>query len=177
MRIISGKYRKKNIVPPKNFRARPTTDMAKESLFNIIENEFEVESLKVLDLFGGTGSISYEFASRGCNDVTCVELNFNHYSFIKKMIGELKMDSQIQLIKANVFSYLSKCGSTFDLIFADPPYDLEGIETLPDLIFKHNLLTPEGVFILEHSKNKSFEIHTHFHLQKNYGSVNFSFFR
>jgi len=177
MRIISGKYRKKNIVPPKNFRARPTTDMAKESLFNIIENEFEVESLKVLDLFGGTGSISYEFVSRGCNDVTCVELNFNHYSFIKKMIRELKMDSQIQLIKTNVFSYLSKCGSTFDLIFADPPYDLEGIEILPDLIFNHNLLKPEGVFILEHSKNKSFETHTHFHLQKNYGSVNFSFFR
>ncbi|MFA6403844.1 MAG: RsmD family RNA methyltransferase [Salinivirgaceae bacterium] len=176
MRIISGKFRKKMIFPPKNFTARPTTDMAKESLFNIIENQFDIDSIEVLDLFGGTGSISYEFASRECPSVTCVELNYNHYSFIKKTVEELKIGNQITVMRANTFGYIQSCKRQFNLIFADPPYDLKGIETIPDAIFENNLLTEDGVFILEHSKGNQFDDHPFFRSQKNYGSVNFSFF-
>jgi len=176
MRIISGKFKKKSIYPPKNFNARPTTDVAKESLFNILENEFEIENLKVLDLFGGTGSISYEFASRGCKDITCVEINFNHYNFIKKTIHELGVQNEVHVTKANVFNYLPKCPHKYDLIFADPPYELENIETIPDLIFKYQLLLPNSTLIVEHSDKTLFSKSPLFTRQKTYGSVNFSFF-
>lgn len=176
MRIIGGKFKKKAISPPKNFRARPTTDMAKESLFNILENEYELSNLKVLDLFGGTGSISYEFASRGVKNITCVELNYNHYNFIKKTIHQLNIDNEVKVIKANAFKFIEKCTERFDLIFADPPYDLKGIETIPDIVFKNNLLLPESVLIVEHSDKTLFSKTPHFTRQKTYGSVNFSFF-
>jgi len=176
MRIISGKFRKKTIKPPKNFKARPTTDMAKESLFNIIENEYDIENIKVLDLFGGTGSISFEFASRGCKDITCVEMNYNHYNFIKKTSVELDIKNDIHVTKANVFRYLSNCPHQYDFIFADPPYDLEGIETIPELVFTNNLLLPSGTLLVEHSNKTIFIKTPNFIRQKTYGSVNFSFF-
>ena len=176
MRIISGKFKKKAIHPPKNFKARPTTDVAKESLFNIIENDYYIESLKVLDLFGGTGSISYEFASRGCNDITCVELNFKHYSFIKKTIIDLGIQNEVHVTKANVFRYLDHCPHKFNLIFADPPYDLKGIEAIPEQVFNNQLLLPKGTLIVEHSNKTLFSGSPYFIRQKNYGSVNFSFF-
>lgn len=176
MRIISGKFRKKAIFPPKNFKARPTTDVAKESLFNILENDYNFDSLKILDLFGGTGSISYEFASRGCNDITCVEINNNHYNFIKKTIHELDIQNEIHVTKANVFNYLPKCPHKFDLIFADPPYDLPKIESLPELVFNNNLLLPNSILIIEHSDKTQFSGTPNFIRQKTYGSVNFSFF-
>jgi len=176
MRIISGKFKKKMFFPPKNFTARPTTDMAKESLFNIIENLYDIDSVEVLDLFGGTGSISLEFASRECPSVTCVELNFHHYAFIKKTVDELKIGNQVTVMRANVFGYIKTCKRKFNLIFADPPYDLKGIETIPDAIFENDLLTENGLFILEHSKGNHFDEHPYFRNKKNYGSVNFSFF-
>ena len=176
MRIISGKFKRKAIFPPKNFKARPTTDVAKESLFNIIENDYNIDSIKVLDLFGGTGSISYEFASRGCNDITCVELNYKHYSFISKTTFELGINKEIQVTKANVFRYLEKCPHQFDFIFADPPYDLKGIETIPELVFSNNLLLPNGTLIVEHSENTNLSHLPFFTRTKKYGSVNFSFF-
>ena len=176
MRIIGGKFKKKAIRPPKNFRARPTTDMAKESLFNILENSYNFENLKILDLFGGTGSISYEFVSRGCNDITCVEININHYNFIKKTIFELGIQNEVHVTKANVFNYLAKCPHQFDLIFADPPYDLKNIETIPDLVFNNKLLLPDSTLIVEHSNKTLFTNSPFLTRQKNYGSVNFSFF-
>jgi 16S rRNA (guanine(966)-N(2))-methyltransferase RsmD len=177
MRIISGKYRRKTINPPKNFKARPTTDMAKESLFNMLQNEFSFEDLKVLDLFAGTGGISYEFASRYCEDITCVELNYNHFSFIKNTIKDLGFEKEIAAIKSNVFVFLRNHGEKYDLIFADPPYDLKEIDSIPELIFKNANLKQEGILIVEHSANTSFTSNKHFYLHKNYGSVNFSFFR
>jgi len=176
MRIISGKFKKKSIIPPKNFKARPTTDMAKESFFNIIENEFDIETLKVLDLFSGTGGISYEFLSRGCPDITCVEINFLHYSFIKKTIIELDSKDKAHVVKANAFRYLEKCPHQFNLIFADPPYNIKGIETIPNLVFDNNLLLPNGLLIVEHSANTVFTGNKYLRNQKKYGSVNFSFF-
>lgn len=176
MRIISGKFKKKAIYPPKNFKARPTTDVAKEGLFNIIENNYDIELLKVLDLFGGTGSISYEFASRGCNDITCVELNYKHYSFIIKTTKELNLEKEIHVTKANAFRYLEKCPHKFNLIFADPPYDIKGIETIPELVFNNDLLLPNGTLIVEHSEHTSLNDLPFFTRIKKYGSVNFSFF-
>ncbi|MGE4289378.1 MAG: RsmD family RNA methyltransferase [Salinivirgaceae bacterium] len=176
MRIISGKFRRKSIFPPKNFRARPTTDVAKESLFNIIENNFDIESVKVLDLFGGTGSISFEFASRECPQITCVELNFHHFNFIKNTAKELKIEHQLSVIKTNAFTFLNYVTEAYDIIFADPPYDLKELPLIPDLIFAKHILLPDGVFILEHSKNYNFSNHKHFKYLKTYGSVNFSFF-
>ncbi len=176
MRIISGKFRKKSILPPKNFSARPTTDMAKESLFNILENSYDIKKLKVLDLFSGTGSITYELASRECDNITAVELNFKHYAFIKKTVGDLNISHQVKVIKTNAFNFIKKTEETYDLIFADPPYNLKDLETIPQLIFENNILNENGVLIFEHSKNFNFNNHPHFAFHKQYGSVNFSFF-
>jgi len=176
MRIISGKFRRRSIFPPKSFRARPTTDVAKESLFNILENQLDIEELKVLDLFSGTGGISYEFASRGCEDITSVELNYMHFGFIKKTIAELKLEKEIKAVKSNAFVFIKHIKEQYDLIFADPPYDLKNLETLPDEIFNNNLLKPDGLLILEHSEQNNFNAHPNFTNHKKYGSVNFSFF-
>jgi 16S rRNA (guanine966-N2)-methyltransferase len=134
MRIISGRYRKKQIFPPKNFKARPTTDVAKESLFNIIQNSFSIEELKVLDLFAGAGNISYEFASRESKLIHSVELNFHHFNFIKKTKEELGFD-QMEVFKADAFRFVKKSEDTYDIIFADPPYEHHKTKELPDLIF------------------------------------------
>lgn len=160
---------------PRGFTARPTTDFAKESLFNILFNYFDFEEKEVLDLFSGTGGIAYEFASRGCARVTCVERDFRHYNFIRKVCANLKIE-EVTPLKLDAFKYLDSCHSQYNIIFADPPYDLENIETIPDLIFKNNLLKETGMFVLEHPKTMDFSSHERFILHKYYGSVNFSFF-
>ncbi|MRT92687.1 RsmD family RNA methyltransferase [Ancylomarina sp. 16SWW S1-10-2] len=176
MRIISGTHKSRRISPDKNFKARPTTDFAKENLFNVLNNTINFEDLNVLDLFGGTGSISYEFASRGAEQVICIELNFKHCAFIKKTIKELGF-TQIHALRADIFKYLKGCKKTFDLIFADPPYDLDTIDTIPDAIFKQNILNENGIVIVEHSSRNDFSQHPLFQETRSYGSVNFSFFR
>ena len=176
MRIISGTYKGKVINPGKNFTARPTTDFAKESLFNILANQYDFEELEVLDLFSGTGSISFEFASRASIYVEAVELNHKHAAFIGKTSRELKFN-QIKIRNANAFQYLKSCTRKFDIIFADPPYNMEGVETLPEIVLGKEILKPEGVFILEHSKKLNFFEHAHIVDHRDYGSVNFSFFK
>lgn len=176
MRIISGKYRGKHIIPDKQFEARPTTDAAKESLFNVLATRYDFEELEVLDLFAGTGSISYEFASRGALRIDAVESNFKHLSFIQKTARDLNFD-QLHPVKTNVFLFLRNCMHKYDIIFADPPYEMEGVETLPDLIMGKDILKEEGVFILEHSKKMNFFNHPDIVDHRTYGSVNFSFFK
>ncbi|MFV0376377.1 MAG: RsmD family RNA methyltransferase [Mangrovibacterium sp.] len=176
MRIVGGKYRGRLFNPGKSFRARPTTDMAKESLFNILQNQIDFEAIRVLDLFSGTGSISFEFASRGCTDITSVEVNFQHHRFIQETIEKLG-EKSIRAIKANAFVYGTKTDQRFDLVFADPPYDLKQFAQVPNLVLNGNLLKPGGLFILEHSKNYDFSGRSEFVELRNYGSVHFAFFR
>lgn len=176
MRIVSGSLRGRLINPPKNFRARPTTDFAKESLFNIIANHFDFEGLRVLDLFSGTGSISYEFISRGASVVDSVEKDFHHWQFIRNTANQLKLIG-LNPIKGDSFSYIKSCNRQYDIIFADPPYDLQGIDTLPQIIFNHPVIVDGGWFILEHSNKYNFTDNQHFLEHRVYGSVNFSIFQ
>ncbi len=176
MRIISGKYRGRTIVPPRNLRARPTTDFAKENLFNVLGNLVDFEDLDVLDLFSGTGSISYEFASRDARSVTSVEVNSVHHNFIRQTARDLQFENFFA-VKANVFLYLKSCTKKFDLIFSDAPYDLEGSEEVIRLVFERDLLAEEGILIFEHSKDQDVSKFPHFWQTRSYGSVQFSFFR
>lgn len=176
MRIISGKYKGRRFDPPKNFKARPTTDFAKENLFNVLNNSIDWESMDALDLFGGTGSISFELVSRGCTKVVCVEKNPVHSSFIEKTRKELQAN-EIILFKMDVFKYLEHCRDQFDFIFADPPYDLKNFTDVPRIIFERNLLRDGGTFILEHSKDYDFSDLPYFNDKRVYGSVNFSIFK
>ena len=175
MRIVSGSCRGRVITPPTNFKARPTTDFAKENIFNVINNVFDIEELEVLDLFSGTGAISYEFASRGAKSVTSIEMNHGHQSFIKRTAELLKLTA-IKSMRMNAFVFLKTCRLNYDFIFADPPYDLEGIETIPDSVFKKEMLREDGWFVLEHSKYTDFSSHPNFSSKRAYGSVNFSIF-
>jgi len=163
------------IHPPKNFKARPTTDFAKENLFNILNNNFDFSDIKVLDLFSGTGSISYEFASRDCISVISVESNFKHQLFIKKTIEEFGMQ-QVRSIKSDVFRYVKTCREKFDIVFADPPYDLKEIAGIPDFIFEHEILNDSGWLIVEHGDKTNFSKHPAFIELRKYGGVNFSIF-
>ncbi len=175
MRIISGKYKGKRIALPSNYKARPTTDFAKEGLFDILYHRVEFEELEVLDLFSGTGYISYEFASRGAKHITAVEIESLHSRFIKNTAQQLQMP--ITVIEKDVFKFLQKPAiKQFNIIFCDPPYNLTNIETLPTLIFNNNYLTDDGLLIIEHDKTKSFKEHPYFLHQRNYGKVHFSFF-
>ena len=176
MRIISGKYRGRAINPPKNLRARPTTDFAKENLFNVLNNLVDFEECDVLDLFAGTGSVSYEFASRGARSVTSVEINAVHHNFIKQTAAQLEIDN-LYAVKANVFLYLKACNKQFDLIFSDAPYDLEGSEKVVTEVLAGNLLRPGGILIFEHSKKMDFSDVPGFWQLRSYGSVQFSFFK
>lgn len=175
MRIISGTYKGHRLTPPSNITARPTTDFAKEGLFNVLNNRVDFEEITALDMFGGTGAISYELASRGCPSVTTVELNNRHVAFIQKVCRELKFDS-IRLIQGDVFKFIKSSHMKFDFIFADPPYDLPALDAIPDLIFEYQLLKDDGFFILEHPARKDFTSHPQFFEHRNYGNVNFSFF-
>jgi 16S rRNA (guanine(966)-N(2))-methyltransferase RsmD len=176
LRIISGKYKGKQINPPTGFKARPTTDYARESLFNILANRYDFGSLSVLDLFSGTGSISFEFASRGAAVIHLVEKDLRHISFIRRMSAEMKFEN-IKTIHIDTKAYLKVCKFTYDIVFADPPYDLRWLDTLPDLVLTSGMLNENGIFILEHPKSIGFTSHKHFFEHRNYGSVNFSFFR
>lgn len=175
MRIISGKFKGRHINPPKNLPVRPTTDFAKTGLFNIINNNFEVETLKVLDLFTGTGNISYEFVSRGCADITCVDLNFQCVRFVQESLSSLDAP-KAKVIKYDVFRFLKICNETYDFIFADPPYDLEEGKTIPDLVFEKNLLNPGGWLVVEHASDFHFKGHPHLKEERDYGKVAFSIF-
>jgi len=175
LRIISGKYKGRIISPPKNFKARPTTDRAKESLFNILNNRIDFEGIMVLDLFSGTGSIGFEFASRGAKSVEMVDLNFKHIEHLKKSVKELSMNN-VKVRRADFFQYINKNNSLFDIIFADPPYDMDGFEKVPELILKSGILQEDGIFIMEHPKQIEFNSLEGFKEQRNYGGVNFSFF-
>ena len=177
MRIISGIYKGRPIIPSKSFKARPTTDFAKESLFNILNNTYEFDGLKILDLFAGTGSISYEFLSRGVGSVTSVEKSGKYIDFIKKTAELLEPgSSRLKAIKFDAFKYAENFELNFDIIFADPPYDLENIEELPNLIFQNPKRYKELDFILEHSSRLDFSKHPNFVNMRQYGKVNFSFF-
>jgi len=175
VRIISGIFRGKQIRPPVNFKARPTTDFAKESLFNILIHQYNMEEMDILDLFSGTGSISYEFASRGARSVLSIEMEPKHYKFIQDTCRNLQMD-QVSVIRADAFKYLRRPVQSFDIIFADPPFDHPGLSELPELIFSSAILNKEGLFILEHPGNYSFTAHPHFFQHRKYGGVNFTFF-
>ena len=177
MRIIGGMFKGRRFNPPAdNWPTRPTTDFAKEGLFNILNNHFDFQELKVLDLFGGTGSHSYEFISRGATDVTYVDKHGPAVEFVKKTAGQLGMESRIRIVRGDVFRFMAYCAETYDYIFAGPPYGLPTLDTIPDLIFKHGLLRPEGWFVLEHNPSHRFETHPHFFQQRNYGKTIFSFF-
>ena len=175
MRIIGGRLKGKVILPPAGYKARPTTDFAKEGLFNILDNEYEFEDLKVLDLFGGTGSIAFEFASRGAARVYCVEMARENATFIRAEAQRLGL-TNVTMVRDNVFDFLPICREKFDIIFADPPYALEGLETLPDQVFAQDILHPGCYFILEHGGEHSFREHPRFKKEKVYGRVHFTFF-
>ena len=176
MRIIGGKYRGRRIVPPRGFKARPTTDFARESLFNILNNRIDFGEIRVLDLFAGTGSISYEFASRGAREVDLVEKDMKHISGIRRIIKDMGIDN-IRSIHIDTRTYLKICTVKYDVVFADPPYDLPWLKEIPDLVFESGVIKEEGFLILEHPRNMSFSKHKLFFEHRNYGGVNFSFFR
>ncbi len=176
MRIITGKYKGRRFDVPHSFKARPTTDFAKENIFNVMNGYIDFEGSRCLDLFAGTGSISLEMLSRGAQMVVSVELDRDHSTFIRQCLAKLG-DNNCMLIKGDVFKFVRSCKQQFDFIFADPPYALPQLRTIPDLIFSGNLLTPQGVFVLEHGKTDDFQSHPQFVEHRSYGSVNFSIFR
>lgn len=175
MRIISGKYKGRHFDVPRNFKARPTTDFAKENLFNILNNIIDFEECTALDLFSGTGSISLELLSRGCKGVTSVEMDSLHFSFLKKSQAALG-DKSWHITRDDVFRYLRRGVGKYDIIFADPPYALKELKEIPEIVLSGNMLSDEGLFIFEHGKEYDFSSHPNFFRHVAYGSVNFSFF-
>lgn len=178
MRIIGGKFRGRRFDPPaKNWPTRPTTDFAKEGLFNILLNHFDLSELKVLDLFGGTGNHSYEFISRGCTDVTYVDQFPGCIKFVKRTAQQLDIEQAIRIVRGDVFKFIKTAGQQYDYIFAGPPYALPTIDTIPDEIFKHGLLAPGGWFVMEHNPNHDYKKHPYYFQERNYGKTIFSFFK
>lgn len=176
MRIIGGKYRGRRIEPPSDLKARPTTDFAREGLFNILSNRIDFESANVLDLFSGTGSISFEFSSRGAASVHLVEKNLKHLLGINRIIKDIGFEN-IRPIHIDARTYLRTCQVKYDVVFADPPYDLPWLTDLPLLVIEAGVLKEEGFFILEHPRDIAFNDSMYFFEHRNYGGVNFSFFR
>ena len=176
MRIIGGEHGRRRINPPTHMPyTRPTTDVAKEGLFNVIENNLDITELKTLDLFGGTGSISYELASRGAKELTIVEKDVKMYEFIKKTAGELRLEG-IKVIKMDVFRFIGQTNEQFDFIFAGPPYALTSIDDLPKLIFEKRLLKKDGWFVLEHTPRNDYKSFPFYKTERNYGTTVFSIF-
>ncbi len=175
MRIIGGSLKGIRINPPKNLPVRPTTDMAKESLFNILNNIVDFEGLTVLDLFSGTGNIAFEFASRGADEVVAVDRNFGCFNYLKRTAGELNLTC-INALKGDVFKYLETETKTYDLIFADPPYDLSSIPLIAPLVFDKKLLNPGGLLVIEHQSTHDLHHHPSFSEKRKYGFSAFSFF-
>ena len=196
MRIITGKYKGRHFDIPRSFKARPTTDFAKENIFNVLTQYIDFEGAEALDLFSGTGSITLELLSRGCSRVVSVELDRDHHRFICDCIGKLlnkqrtntDNNGQSEIVRVSpmpnclplrgdVFRYIKSCKQQFDFIFADPPYALKELPTIPSLIFERGLLKDDGIFVFEHGKDNDFSADPHFVEHRSYGSVNFSIFR
>lgn len=177
MRVITGKYKGRHFEVPRTFKARPTTDFAKENLFNVLQHYIDFDAGPVaLDLFAGTGSITLELISRGCERVVSVEKDPLHYAFIQRFVQQLQ-DLAALPVRGDVFRYLEHCHEKFDFIFADPPYTLQDLTRIPDMIMGHGLLKEDGLFVLEHGKTNDFTSHPCFVEHRAYGSVNFSFFQ
>lgn len=177
MRIISGKHKGRNLIAPKNLPVRPTKDMAKESLFNILNNNYYFPDLKVLDLFAGTGNISFEFSSRGVADILAVDAHEGCIQFIEKTVAQLEMN--IRALKGDVFTFLKRNTEQYDIIFADPFYDMDlsDFKKLAELIFQNNLLLEDGMLIIEHSNRTGLEHLPHYNNSRKYGGSVFSFFK
>ena len=176
MRIITGQYKGRHFDIPRTFKARPTTDFANENIFIVRQGYIDFEDATALDLFAGTGSISLELVSRGCKQVVSVEADRDHANFIRQCFKKLNEDRDI-LVRGDVFRFLKSCHQKFDFIFADPPYALEKLPEIPDLVLNGDLLQEDGIFVFEHGKNYDFSDHTRFLEHRSYGSVNFSLFR
>ena len=184
MRIITGKYKGRHFDIPRTFKARPTTDFAKENIFNVLTGYIDFDGAEALDLFAGTGSITLELLSRGCAHVTSVELDRDHHRFIKECLQKLQGEKNVQCstfnvqcLRADVFRFIKTCRQQYDFIFADPPYALEELPQIPDLIMEKGLLKPDGIFVFEHGKDNDFSQHPHFVEHRAYGSVNFTLFK
>ncbi|MDR0413359.1 MAG: RsmD family RNA methyltransferase [Dysgonamonadaceae bacterium] len=175
MRIVSGKYKSRRFEVPKSFKARPTTDFAKENLFNIIANRMDLDGATALDLFSGTGSIAFELLSRGCKEVVSVEKDAAHHAFIEKVKEKLQ-DDALSAVKSDVFRFVESSMQPFDFIFADPPYALKRLNEIPAIILSGSLLKTGGIFVLEHPKEYDFSLCPDFSQKRTYGSVNFSIF-
>lgn len=176
MRIITGILKGRRLSPTDNLPVRPTTDMAREGLFNILNNILEYEEVRILDLFSGTGAVSFEFISRGAKEVTSIEINSKCTDFIKRSAQQFGVNN-LRVVRADVFDLLKRAYQKFDVIFADPPYQLDELPSLPDLVFEKQILADNGIFILEHSKEHMFEEHPYFWQHRKYGKVNFTFFK
>ena len=178
MRIIAGQFKGRKFYPPAdNWPTRPTTDFAKEGLFNVLNNIIDFEAVKVLDLFGGTGNHCFEMISRGCCDATYVDAFIGAVQFVKKTAAELKIEDNITIFKSDVFKFLRINKAQFDYIFAGPPYPLPNLNDIPNIVFEANVLAPDGLFVLEHNPKHNFDQHPHFWQKKVYGTTIFSFFR
>ena len=175
MRIITGLYKGRHFDVPRSFKARPTTDFAKENIFNVLTRYIDLDGATALDLFSGTGSISLELLSRGCQKVISVESDRDHHRFIVECLKKLGTEACVPL-RADVFRFVKSCHQQFDFIFADPPYALSDLPRIPDLIYERSLLKEGGIFVFEHGKDNDFSSHPHFVEHRSYGSVNFSLF-
>ena len=176
MRIITGKYKGRHFEIPRSFKARPTTDFAKENIFNVLTGYIDFDGATALDLFSGTGSISLELISRGCSQVISVEADRDHHRFICDCIKKLS-DPPVTALRGDAFRFIKSCKMQFDFIFADPPYALKELPTIPSLIFEKDLLKEDGIFVFEHGKDQDFSSHPNFVEHRSYGSVNFSIFK
>lgn len=176
MRIITGKYKGRRFDIHRTFKARPTTDFAKENIFNVLAGYVDFDGADALDLFSGTGSISLELLSRGCRQVVSVELDRDHHNFIRQCLKKLGDDGVIA-IRGDVFRFLKSCHQQYDFIFADPPYALKELATLPDAVLERGVLKEEGIFVLEHGKDYDFSDHPRYLEHRSYGSVNFTLFK
>lgn len=175
MRIISGTHKSRLIHTPKNLPVRPTTDLAKEALFNILVNNFDLSEVSVLDLFAGTGGITYEFLSRGATGVTSIDLDLRCVNFIRQTAKDFGFEA-VLCFRSDAFRFLKNCENQYDIIFCDPPYDLEGIESIPLTVAERKLLKPGGWLVLEHSGDHNFSELPGFYQQRKYSKVNFSIF-
>lgn len=176
MRIVGGDFSGRKFSPPSGIPARPTTDVAKEGLFNTLENMMDIEGIKTCDIFGGTGSISYELASRGAADLTLIERDTTSINFIKKTAQAIGIENKMQIIKGDVFKFMKQNKEQYNFIFAGPPYALETIDSIPVIIFEKQMLLPNGIFVLEHTPRNDYQQHLNFLKMKNYGTTVFSFF-
>lgn len=176
MRIITGKYKGRHFDVSRTFKARPTTDFAKENIFNVLNGYIDFEGLSALDLFAGTGSISLELFSRGCSQVVSIEADRDHAAFIRQCLQKIGEENGM-VIRGDVFRYLKSCRQQFDFIFADPPYALDKLPEIPSLVLNNDVLKTDGIFVLEHGKHNDFSANEYFKEHRTYGSVNFSIFR